>query len=313
MSTTHRDTQSLAPPRVEDLGGGLYAYIQPNGSWMINNTGFLVSSTGVICVDACATERRTRAFLDAVATVTELPIRTLINTHNHPDHVTGNALFDSATIVAHEGTRAAMQSFTPPSDGGGIWEPFDPGSLPKAPPFLTFREPITVWLNDLACEVRHVGRAAHTDNDSIVWVAQRRILYAGDLIFNGGTPFCLTGSVSGTIDVLTNQIAPLRPEVIVPGHGDLCGPDAIDRVVAYLSFVQNVARAGVAAGIGPLEAARGTDLGEYAGWTDSERIVGNLHRAYAEIRGETLAPHDAFAALGDMVAFNGGRPLTCLA
>ena len=62
----------------------------------------------------------------------------------------------------------------------------------------------------------------------------------------------------------------------------------------------------------PLEAARGTDLGEYAELLDPERIVGNLHRAYAEINGaERGAPIDIMAAFADMITYNGGRPLTC--
>jgi cyclase len=313
VSTTRHDPGPLAPPRVEDLGGGLYAYVQPDGSWYINNTGFLVSTTGVVCVDGCATERRTRAFLDAVAAATTLPVRTLINTHSHADHVTGNALFESATIVAHEKTRSAMLGPNLPPGGAGIWEPFDVGSLPDAPPFLTFRDEVTLWVDDLRCEVRHVGMPAHTTNDSYIWVPDRKILYSGDLVFNGGTPFCLTGSVAGTIRVLTEQITVLGANLIVPGHGPLCGPEVIEPIVGYLRMVEQVAAAGIAAGISALDAARQTDLGPYAQWTDPERIVGNLHRSYAEQQGQPWGPAETIAALGDMVAFNGGRPLTCLA
>ncbi|MGO9189988.1 MAG: MBL fold metallo-hydrolase, partial [Streptosporangiaceae bacterium] len=58
----------------------VYAYLQPDGSWYLNNTGFLVSDAGVISVDATSTERRTRAYLDAIKAVTEKPVRTLVNT-----------------------------------------------------------------------------------------------------------------------------------------------------------------------------------------------------------------------------------------
>jgi cyclase len=313
VSTTHRDSFRPAPPRLQDLGGGLYAYVQPDGSWMINNTGVLVGSTGAVCIDGCATRRRTEALLDTVARLTSHPVRTLVNTHSHPDHVTGNALFGTATIVAHEGTRADMLGPTLPPNGAGIWEPFDQGDLPAAPPFLTYRDGVTLWVDDLRCEVRHVGRAAHTTNDSIIWIPERRVLYCGDLVFNGGTPFCLSGSVAGTIAVLTEQILPLRPDVIVPGHGDVCGVEAIPPLIDYLDLVLRTAKEGIAAGVSPLDAARETDLGPYAQWHDAERIVGNLHRAYAEEQGHDLVGVAAFAALGDMVAFNGGRPLTCLA
>ena len=78
--------------------------------------------------------------------------------------------------------------------------------------------------------------------------------------------------------------------------------------------MQHVASEGKAAGLSPLDAARQTDLGEFSDWHDRERIVGNLHRAYAELDGaERGARIDVVAALTDMVAYNGGQPLRCLA
>lgn len=92
------------------------------------------------------------------------------------------------------------------------------------------------------------------------------------------------------------------------------GPDLIDDVLGYLRFVQPSTRAGREAGLTPLAAARELDLGQYADLLDPERIVGNLHRAYAELDGGPLGrPIDAVAVLGEMVAYNGGRPLSCLA
>ena len=85
-------------------------------------------------------------------------------------------------------------------------------------------------------------------------------------------------------------------------------------MLGYLRFVLDVARRAAAAGVGPLEAARETDLGRFADWTDPERIVGNLHRAMAELAGTPAGgPIDAMSALRDMVTYNGGAPLTCLA
>ena len=76
----------------------------------------------------------------------------------------------------------------------------------------------------------------------------------------------------------------------------------------------DVAARARAAGVTPLAAARDTDLGRFAGWPDRERIVGNLHRACAELAGTPRGgPIDVPAALADMVAYNGGAPLTCLA
>ena len=171
-----------------------------------------------------------------------------------------------------------------------------------------------VWSDDLRCEVRYVGTPAHTTNDSIVWLPERSVLFTGDLIFNGGTPFMLMGSITGAIDVLENVVKPLAPRTIVPGHGEVCGPEVIDDVLGYLRFVLDLARRGKDAGLSPLEAARDSGLGPYPGRSDPERIVGNLHRAYADLGdGEPGAKLNFAAALFDMVAYNGGKPLSCLA
>jgi cyclase len=106
---------------VEEVSDGVYAYIQPDGRWFINNTGFLVARRGVTSIDACSTERRTRAYLDAIRGVSNQTVRTLIDTHHHGNHTVGNYLFDSATIVAHERCRTEPLASGLPNYGG-IWD-----------------------------------------------------------------------------------------------------------------------------------------------------------------------------------------------
>ncbi|MEU6701742.1 MBL fold metallo-hydrolase [Pseudonocardia sp. NPDC046786] len=314
MSAHTHDITVLGPPRLEEVSDGIHAYVQPDGTWWINNTGFAVGPQGVVAIDSCSTERRTRAFVDAIGSVTAAPVRTLVNTHHHGDHTFGNALFDTATIVAHERARAEMIAFGPPRELP-FWQNPDWGDLPLDPPFLTFTDGVTLHLGELRAEVRHVGTPAHTTNDSLVWFPERGTLFCGDLVFNGGTPFLLMGSVAGAVDVLENVVAPLGATTTVPGHGPVFhGRGPLDDTVDYLRFVLDLAARGRAAGVTPLQAARDTDLGRFAGWPDAERIVGNLHRAYAELGGlDRGGAIDVFAALGDMVTYNGGTPLTCLA
>jgi cyclase len=303
------DSVGAGTPAVQEVSDGIYAYLQPDGTWWLNNTGFLVGRRGVVSVDACATERRTREYLARIAEVTDRPVRTLVNTHHHGDHTFGNYLFAGATIVGHEAVRPALLDFGEPRSAP-FWTAVEWGGVELEPPFLTYTDQVTLWVDDLRCEVRYVGSPAHTTNDSIVWVPDRSVLFCGDLLFNGGTPFLLQGSVAGALDVLTRVVEPLGARTIVPGHGPVCGPELIGEIVGYLRFVQDTARAGRAAGLSPLGAAREVDLGEYAGWLDAERIVGNLHRAYLELDGAPPgAPMDLVAALGDMVTYNGG-PLT---
>jgi cyclase len=307
------DREGPGSPRLQEVSDGIFAYLQPDGTWWINNTGFLVGARGVTSVDSCSTERRTRAYLESIRSVTARPVRTLVNTHHHGDHTFGNYLFSGATVVGHETTREDALGWGEPFDEP-FWTKVDWGGVEIEPPFLTYTSGVTLWVDDLRCEVRYVGTPAHTTNDSIVWIPDRRVLFCGDLLFNGGTPFLMQGSVAGAIKVLEEVVAPLEAETIVPGHGPVGGPELIGRVLGYARFVQATAAEAKPAGLSPLEAAREADLGPYADLTDPERLVGNLHRAYVELDGHAPgAPIDLVAALNDMIAFNGGRPLTCRA
>ena len=311
MSASTHDHPELGPAQLVEVADRVFAYIQPDGSWYINNTGFVAGRTSVISVDACSTERRTRAYLDQIAAVTPVPVSTLVNTHHHGDHTYGNSLFGAVTIVGHEKCRAAVIAGGLPGNSG-LFDPVDWGEVTLAPPTLTFTDRVRLWSDDRPVEVSYVGQPAHTTNDSLVWLPEQEVLFCGDLLFNGGTPFVLMGSVRGAIDVLTTVVAPIPATVIVPGHGAPCDRELIGTVVGYLEFVLATARQGRAAGLSPLELALETDLGEYAGWLDRERIVGNLHRAYSDL--DPAHPRvDLAGALRDMVAYNGGVPLSCYA
>jgi cyclase len=292
----------------------VYAYIQPDGGWWINNTGFVLGDDAVLCIDSCATERRTRAFLEAIDVIRgQRPgARMLVNTHQHGDHTNGNCLLPDATIIGHERCREAILS-TGILKPEGLWEPVDWGELEPAPPFVTFRSRLDLYVDDLLVELHHFGTAAHTTNDVVAWIPEHRVLFTGDLVFNGGTPFVLMGSVAGSL-VALDALLELDPEVIVPGHGEICGPEVVDVVGEYLRFLQTAAAEAKEAGLTPLEAARQADLGTFAGLAHPERLAGNLHRAFAEGQGARPGdPVDLVSAFADMVALNDGRPLTCMA
>lgn len=321
MITSNREHPELGPARLVEVADRVFAYIQPDGSWYINNTGFVVGSSSVICIDSCSTEKRTRAFLDSIASVTSAPVGMLINTHHHGDHTYGNSIVGTGTIIAHENCRTELIATGMPANSG-IWDPVEWGELTMAPPTVTFTDRVRLWSDDRPIDVSYVGRRAHTNNDSVVWLPDQRVLFCGDLLFNGGTPFLLMGSVVGAIDVLTNVIAPIPATTIVPGHGAPCDHSLIPAIVGYLEFVLATAKAGRAAGLSPLETARETHLGEYARWLDSERIVGNLHRAYADLADvdvtdvdvtDEYGSVDIMGALKDMIDYNGGKPLSCYA
>ena len=303
---------SLPPARTVEVADGAFAFVQPDGSWWINNTGFVVGGDAVTAVDASSTERRTRSLLAAIAERSASPVRTLVNTHHHGDHTNGNCLFDEAVVVGHRNCRDGVLA---QSIGGlePVFGEVDWGDLTIRAPSVVFDDRLDLHVDDRLVELHHVGTPAHTTGDVVAWLPADKVLFAGDLVFNGGTPFVLMGSVTGAIAAL-DRLRAFGPATIVPGHGEVCGPEVIEQVDRYLRFVLDLATRADAAGLSPLDAARETDLGEFAELHDKERIVGNLHRAMHELRGgEPGSPVDLLAAFADMLTYNGGGPLRCLA
>lgn len=313
MSTAHPPHDAeLPPPTLEEVSPGIFAYVQLDGSWFLNNAGFVVGRDAAVAIDTLGTERRSIAFRDALRRTTSNPVQALINTHAHADHTHGNYLFAPVTaIIGHERCREEVMR-------GNLellkrsFPTADFGDVAYVPPMVTFTERLSVYVDDLEIQLIHLG-PAHTNNDVVAWIPARKLLFSGDLVFNGGTPFAMAGSVAGWLEVIP-VLRSLGAETIVPGHGSVCDPAVLDPIERYLRFVLGLARRAVSEGIAPLDLARETDLGEFAALLDQERIVGNLHRACAELRGTPPGgPIDVPAVFGDMITYNGGQPLRCLA
>lgn len=313
MTTVHVDEHAeIPPPKVEEVSPGIFGYIQLDGSWGLNNTGFIVGSDGVVVIDTCFTEKRSRWFHDAVReTAGNRAIRTLVNTHHHGDHTHGNRVFlPAATIIGHEKCREEVIATGVGTKG--MFPGVDWGDIVIAPPVVTFDERLNLYVDDLRVELIFVG-PAHTTNDIVVWIPERKVLFAGDIVFNRGTPFAMMGSVAGWLEAL-ERLKDLGIQTIVPGHGPVCGPELLDEVGDYLRMLQDAATKGSEAGLGPLETAFQTDLGRFGELLDRERLVGNLYRAFSELRGEPEgAQLDLGAIVPEMVQYNGGRMPRCLA
>ena len=291
------------------VAGDVFAWVQPDGSWWVNNAGAIGTPDGVIVIDTCATERRTRAFLRALARATDgAAITCAVNTHQHGDHTYGNCLLPEATLViGHEATRAALLA-DPVIDGcPPFWEPVpDWGRITRRPPSVTIRTDLTLHCGDNQVRLLHPGYRAHTAGDLIAWLPGQRVLFAGDLLFNQVTPLVLMGSVQGALRAL-DWIAGFEPQHVVPGHGPLVDartlPDVLDVQRQYYRLVLAAARQGLRDGLSPLDAAGRCVLGAFGELPGAERIVLNLYRAYADSSGNQYDPAQAFA---DTVAFHGG-------
>ncbi|MDG9706332.1 MBL fold metallo-hydrolase [Streptomyces sp. DH37] len=309
-STAAASTASTAAPSLEEVADGVYAFVQPPGGWCLNNAGLVTGRRGgegpPVLVDTAATEARARRLRREVERVAPGGPGVVVNTHFHGDHTFGNGQFTPrAVVVAHEGTRADS------AEAGlglcGLWPGVEWGEVPLTLPTLTFHDELTLRAGDLRVELLHLG-PAHTANDVVAWVPERGVLFTGDLVWSGVTPFVLMGSVSGSLRALARMRA-LAPRIVVPGHGPVGGPELLDETEAYLRWLLRVAEEALRDGLSPLDAALRTDLGGFAGLLDPERLAGNLHRACAELEGlPPGARMDVAGPFRDMVEYHGGLP-----
>lgn len=310
-----RSEPTVASPyagSLRELSDGVHAWVQPDGSWWLNNAGAVTGPTGTLVVDTCATAQRTRRFLDAVDAATAgASVRWAVNTHEHGDHTYGNCLLpDAATLIGHENMRANLL-VDPVIDGcPPVWEPVPEwGPVSRRVPDLVVHGDLALYLGDRRVEVLHPGYRAHTTGDLVVWLPDERVLFTGDLVFHGLTPLMMAGSLDGALRTL-DWIAGLDPLHLVPGHGPLATHADLDTVLGdherYYRFLLALTADALEHDRSPLAAARSADLGEFADWADAERIVLNLHRAFADATGTGF---DVVAAFTDAIEWNGG-PLT---
>ncbi|MEW2549536.1 MBL fold metallo-hydrolase [Streptomyces sp. NPDC047002] len=297
---------------VVTVADGVHAYVQAPGGWCVNNAGIVVGQDAVLVVDTAATEKRALALRDAVDALAHGPRRIVVSTHHHGDHTFGNHVLAGphTHLVSHE--RGPGELLRRGTALQSLWPDVDWGNTPTVLPTFTVGESATLHLGGVTARLVHPG-VAHTGDDLAVWLPEQRVLFAGDLVFSGAAPFVLMGSLAGSLEALA-RLRALRPRVVVGGHGPVGGPELLDSVEEYLRWVSGLAERGLADGLSPLETARRADEGAFSKLLDRERLVGNLHRAFQEAAGGVLGAHiPSTRAMREMVAFNGGRPLKCLA
>ena len=236
----------------------------------ISNAGFIVTPKGVVVIDALGSPALAQALVAAVRRVTTQPIRYVIVTHYHADHIYGlQALQDlGATIIAHRAGHDYLNSDTAQRRLLASREELFPWIDER-----TRLVPADIWLDadtvlDIGGEklhIRHVG-PAHTAEDLVVYAENTQLLFAGDVVFRGRIPYVGQADSRAWIDALTGLIA-LRPSVIVPGHGPVSTDPLPDLELTrdYLVFLRK--RMGdAAADLEPFEDAYArTDWSKFAG------------------------------------------------
>lgn len=202
-------------------GEGVYAAIAKDGdSAALGNAGFVIGTDAVLVVDAFATPAAAEELAAEIRRLTPLPVRFVVSTHYHYDHVGGDAVFSAAgaEVIAHENVRAWVRTENLKWRKEITAE--DREMLSRLVlPSVTYRDALTIWLGDRKVEV--FSRPGHTGGDSVVFVPSSNVLFGGDLIWRNTVPNLIDASTDAWVDTLDGFLQTHPSSTFVPGHGEV--------------------------------------------------------------------------------------------
>jgi glyoxylase-like metal-dependent hydrolase (beta-lactamase superfamily II) len=213
-------TQDLAEKKIsfEELAPGLYGYTAEGDP----NSGVVIGDSSVLVVDAQATPRMAEDVIARIRAVTDKPIRHVVLSHYHAVRVLGASAYQGAEIIASDVTNRLIE------ERGAADMASEIGRFPRlfrgrdsipglTHPDLVFHDRMTLRLGKRIVEIIHVGRS-HTAGDTIVWLPEERVLFAGDTVEFGATPYCGDAHFTDWPDTLA-KLRALGAERLVPGRG----------------------------------------------------------------------------------------------
>lgn len=283
-------------PFVTEIAAGVYAHkghiteYAPDNEGDIANAGFIVGRDAIAVIDTGGSARVGSRLREAVRSVSQLPIRYVINTHMHPDHVFGNAAFeaDQPAFVGHHklarGLSARAERYIAINKEALGEDAF--AGTKVVLPTLPISEATTLDLGGRAI-VLEPQKTAHTDNDLTIRDVESGTLFLGDLVFAEHCP-TLDGSILGwqaVLDALTKTPAPR----VVPGHGpaSMAWPDAARPLQHYLKVLTDEIRVLIKDNRTLSEATSRVGLSERNAWQlFQEYHARNVSAAFAELEWE---------------------------
>jgi quinoprotein relay system zinc metallohydrolase 2 len=256
----------------------------------ICNLGVIVGDEAVAAVDSGGSLAEARAFIAAIKMLTQKPVRYVVNTHMHPDHVFGNAAFRDigATIIGHHNLPRAL------SDRKDFYLKRFLDLMGEAamtgveivPPSQLVDDQFTLDLGHRKLELM-AWKPAHTDNDLTIYDTKSRTLFGGDLVFTQHVP-TLDGSLLGWMRQLA-ELAAIPAARVVPGHGAVSAawPQALDAERTYFEALARDLRKSIADGQIISEAVKTAAQSESSKWElFDEYNERNATAAFAELEWE---------------------------
>lgn len=275
------------------IADGVYAYVDAKQASPRNgfgaNAGIVIGKNGVVVVDSLVSAIEAKRFIADIRSVTDRPVRYVVNTHGHLDHSFGNSEFQAlgAAIVAHADCARDMarnnEGILKNIGGYGLAEK-DMEGTKIVPPELTFTGGMTLDLGDRTVELIYPG-ASHSPGSILVYIPKERVLFAGDALFTGYHPFLAAGDLEGWGKAL-DRIGAMDAGKIIPGHGPVSGKKDLEDMKEYLSAFDKYAKE-LCAKSDDLETVYSEILKVLPKRPESEFLVkANLRMKYLKKKGE---------------------------
>lgn len=276
---------AFAAPELKTLAPGVYAFVGGEGK---TNSGFIVTEKGVVVIDTQGPPELARLLREKIKETTGKPISHVINTHYHGDHTFGNQYFAEGLIIAHENTRKALIE-KDEAHRASFRKFFGEESLKEFSltlPDATFTDRMILRYGGRTMELVYAGAKAHTDGDIFVWLPEERVLFAGDLLYNGRLPLLNDGGTAGALKAI-DKITSTGASVLVPGHGPVSAVEDALRYKGYMEALRAEVKKLMDKGMGREEAASNVSLPAYSSWLMyKEWLPANAARVFDELTGE---------------------------
>ncbi len=281
------------PVTFDELGDGLYAYTAEGDP----NTGVIVGDDGVMVIDTQATPVMAQGVIERIRQVTDKPIKYVVLSHYHAVRVLGAAAYRADHIIASRDTydlivERGQQDYD--SEVGRFPRLFQ--SVETVPgltwPSIVFEKSLTLFMGKREVRILQLGRG-HTKGDTVIWLPKEKVMFAGDLVEYGATPYTGDAYLREWPQTLANLRA-LGPEKLVPGRGAaLKTPQEVEAGIAgtqaFLTQMYQSVAAGVAKGQPLKDIYRETFARlepEFGNWVIFEHCMPfDVTRAYDEASG----------------------------